>query len=345
MPGPHSRRGAVRRIVAVLVALAVLALATYTTYIGVVGSGILVDPEPHAMCATPKQQFGWLYEAINYDIADDAALALRNPDPDDCADQGTPAGNDVLTADGVSIAGWYIPAASGVGPEAPTVILVHGWNANKSEVLRYGVPLHDRFNLVAIDLRHGGRSGGEDITFGRNEMLDVLAVLDWLEREKRPASIGIVGNSMGGATTAAAARADDRIAAVLLDSTHAQAVNAFARRLVVEESQPPYPGAWAIALGVFVRTGQDVGSADPIGALPALGDRPVLLIHGTDDPIDVPAESAERNVAAARAAGVPIELRYCEGGAHGNLVDHCPDEWGQWATDFFERALEVPAGG
>jgi pimeloyl-ACP methyl ester carboxylesterase len=323
----------------VVLVLVLTAVTGYTAYVGAVGSDVLVDPAPDARCGTPLVQFGWDYEAINYDITDDARLMAANPDPDRCSDQGSRAGSDVVTSDGVSIAGWYIPAADGTGPTGPTVILVHGWNANKSEILRYAVPLHDRFNVVVLDLRHGGRSGGDQITFGVQERLDVRAIVDWLERTKAPRAIGVMGNSMGGATAAAAAVEDPRIRAVLLDSTHASALDVFGRRLSVEEGHPPVPGSWAMALGIWLRTGHAPGSSDPVGTVPRLGDRPVLLIHGTDDPIDVPADSAERTLAAARAAGVDIELRYCVGGRHGDLIDHCRDEWGAWAGEFFARSL------
>ena len=328
-----------RRVTALVAVLGVVTFMGYAAYVGAVGSEVLAYPKPAEICATPEQQFGWSYEAINYDVADDVALAARNPDPTGCADQGTKAGNDVVTEDGVPIAGWYIPAADGSGPGAPTVVLVHGWNANKSEVLRYGVPLHERFNLVALDLRAGGRSGGDEVTFGPMERNDVRAMLDWLEREKQPGSVGLMGNSMGGATAAAVAAIDPRVDAVLLDSTHANASDLFARRLEVEEGHPPFPGGLAMAFGMRLRTGHDIGATDPIVTIPQLGDRPLLLIHGTDDPVDRPAESAERNLAAARAARVLATLHYCEGAGHGNLVDHCPDEWGAWATDFFAAAL------
>jgi pimeloyl-ACP methyl ester carboxylesterase len=339
------RAGRITKALAILtLVLAIVGVGGYSAYVGAVGSAALVHPVPRAQCSTPEQQFGWSYEAINYDPADDARLADRNPDPDNCTDQGLPAGTEVVTSDGIPIAGWYIPAASGAGPAAPTVILVHGWNANKSEVLRYGVALHDRFNLVAFDLRGGGRSGGDTVTFGSAERLDVRAIVDWLVREKRPGAIGLVGNSMGGATAAAAAAEDERITAVLLDSTHASATDVFARRLSVEEGHPPYPGAWALAAGIRLRTGQDPSSADPASVLPRLKDRSVLLIHGSADPIDVPAESAERNLEVARAAGVAIDVRYCPGGGHGNLVEHCPDDWGRWAVEFFSGALGEAGG-
>src|SRR3990172_8343971 len=40
-------------------------------------------------------------------------------------DAGPPAGTGVVASDGVGIAGWYIPAASGSGPTGPTVVIVH----------------------------------------------------------------------------------------------------------------------------------------------------------------------------------------------------------------------------
>jgi hypothetical protein len=61
-------------------------------------------------------RYGWQYEAINYDIADDAVLQRENPDMEHCASQGSTAGGEVVTADGVPIGGWYIPAADGAGP-------------------------------------------------------------------------------------------------------------------------------------------------------------------------------------------------------------------------------------
>jgi pimeloyl-ACP methyl ester carboxylesterase len=317
--------------------VAAIGFAGYAGYVGAVGSDVLAHPAHAPICATPAQQFGWSYEAINYDIQDDERLAARNPDPTRCTDQGAMAGSDVVTEDGVPIAGWYIPAANGAGPNAPTIVLVHGWSANKSEVLRYGVPLHERFNLVALDLRGGGRSGGEEVTFGPMERNDVRAILDWIEREKRPASIGLVGNSMGGATSVAVAAIDQRVDAVLLDSTHARASDLFARRLEVEEGHPPFPGGFAMATAMGLRTGHELGPTDPLATIPQLGTRPLLLIHGTQDPVDRPAESAERNLEAARRADVPATLHYCDGGGHGNLIDHCPAEWGAWAVAFFSR--------
>jgi hypothetical protein len=63
----------------------VVGLIGYTGYIGYEGSRRAVDRDGTSRdCRTPEVQFGWAYEAINYDVADDAELAVRNPDLADC---------------------------------------------------------------------------------------------------------------------------------------------------------------------------------------------------------------------------------------------------------------------
>jgi pimeloyl-ACP methyl ester carboxylesterase len=343
--GRTGRRGA-RRIAALVLGLAaalVLAVGLgYTAYVGAVGSEGLIHPTGNPDCRTPLVRYGWTYEAINYDIADDAVLRSANPDMEKWSSQGATAGAEVVTSDGVRIAGWYIPAANGTGATGATVVLVHGWAANKSEVLKYAVPLHATFNVVAIDLRGGGQSSKSDVTFGPREKFDLEAIIDWLERTKHPAHIAVMGNSMGGATAVLAAADDRRIEALILDSMHARVEDVVGRRLEVDEGHPSIPGTPAILLGIWLRTGLNLMDANPINYIPALGHRPLLLIHGTADQQDLPARSADANYQAAQAADVPVELRMCEGGTHGHLIDTCPADWGRWSVDFLDRAFGLP---
>ena len=327
------------RLAALLAALAVLAGLAYTGYGVVAGSDALTHPAGNSDCRTPLFRYGWAYEAINYDIADDAVLQRANPTMQDCASQGAIAGTDVVTADGVHIGGWYISAASGVGPVGPTVVLVHGWGANKSEVLKYAVPLHPTFNLVAFDLRHGGRTSPSATTFGVHETLDLRAILDWLERTKHPAHVAVMGNSMGGATALLEAGDDPRVGALILDSTHARAEDIIGRRLEVDEGQPSLPGTPAILLGIWLRTGVNLLDHNPVDAIPGLGARPLLLLHGAADVHDLPARSVEVNYQAALAAGVPVEMHLCPVGTHGKVIDACPGEWWRWSVEFLDRVF------
>jgi pimeloyl-ACP methyl ester carboxylesterase len=344
-PGQGSGRR-VRRIrrgvVALLASTTLVGLTGYTAYVGAIGSDQLLRPSGNPDCRTPRVRYGWTYEAVNYDIAADAVLQSQNPDMEHCASQGSTAGSEVVTADGIRIAGWYVPAADGAGPTGTTVILVHGWGANKSEVLKYAVPLHATFNVVALDERDGGRSGQADSTFGLREKLDVKAVIDWLVRTKHPAHIAVMGNSMGGGAATLAAAEDMRIEALILDSTHAHVSNILERRLEVDAGHPSLPGTPAILAGIWVRTGIDLMEADPIAAIPALGHRPLLLIHGAADVHDLPALSVDANHRTAQDSGVPVEVYMCPGATHGKVIDTCPTEWGQWIVGFLDRVFQMP---
>ncbi|HEX5590781.1 MAG TPA: alpha/beta fold hydrolase [Candidatus Limnocylindrales bacterium] len=341
--GRPRRRSLIRRVIVALVAVAVIALVGFVGYVAAIGPELFMRPTPAADCRTPMDRFGWEYEAINYDVADDAALRSANADMTDCASQGATAGADVVAADGVPIGGWYIPAADGAGPTATTVILVHGWGDNKSGLLKYATAFHDRFNVVAFDLRNGGRSGSKDTTFGLAEQDDLEAIIDWLVREKGPDHIAVMGNSMGGGTTLIAAADDPRIEAVILDSTHARVRELLDRRMDVDEGLPAVPTTWAVMTSMRLRFGYDLDQADPVNFIADLGDRPLLVVHGTADRHDVPSKSADVNVAEAESSGVDVELRMCEGGEHGKLVEACPDDWAAWTVSFLDRVF--PPGG
>ena len=328
-----------RRLSGGAVVVACLVLVGYMGVAAVIGSSVLLGSAAvRAPCETPGTRFGWEYEAINYDQADDLRLVAENPDLERCRSQGSTAGGEVLSSDAVPIAGWYIPAANGAGPTGPTVLIVHGGKTNKSGVLKYAPPFHEAYNLVLLDLRNSGRSGAADSTWGLREKLDLRAMIDWLVRVKGPAWIGVMGNSNGAATALAEAGDDPRVRALVLDSMHAAVSTQLRRVLETEEPYPPWPTAWAMVMGASLRIGADIASVDPVRTITRLGDRPVLLIHGAADIVDRPDESAERNLQAAMAAGVTVGLQVCPGAEHGEVINTCPEAWAQWAVSFMTAA-------
>jgi fermentation-respiration switch protein FrsA (DUF1100 family) len=336
----------VRTALATLMTMALVALGVYTGYVGLEGSHRLVDREGTTRdCRTPDVQYGWAYEAINYDIADDEALKARNPDLDDCAYEGGPAGDEVVTEDGVRIAGWYVPAASDIGPTGPTVVLIHGFKANKSHVLRYGAGLHEDFNLVVYDARNTGRSTGTQTTAGVHERRDLDAVLDWLVRTKGPEQIGVLGNSLGAATALAEAVGDPRIDALALDSMHTRLRYQMEAR-VDAEYWSYFGTTWAIVVGTWLRTGVDIQSIDAEDLIDDYGNRPLLLIHGTADTEDR-ADRTRAFYEHALAEGVPAELRWCADSGHkapaGMPVDVCATDFATWTDGFFSEAFGLTA--
>lgn len=148
---------------------------------------------------------------------------------------------------------------------------------------------------------------------------------------------------MGGATAVLAAAQDQRIETVILDSTHAHIFDVLGQSLESDRGIPWFPGAPASLAAIWLRLGLDLQEADAAVAIPALGHRPLLLLHGTADEKDVPERSVAVIDRAAQAAGVPVELHMRPGGTHGRVIDTCPVDWGRWSVEFLDRAFSLPA--
>jgi pimeloyl-ACP methyl ester carboxylesterase len=325
----------------ILAALAALVYAVgFFTYGYVSGAPEYLSGEPRPNdCETPGSAYGWAYEAVNYTPARDE-VANTHPDPSSCAAELSTAGTDVVSMDGIHLDAWYIPAADpgagrgAAGPAGPTIVIVHGGKSNKSGMLAYAVPLHPVYNLLLVDLRNSGRSGAAESTGGLREQTDLRAMLDWLTRSKQPAWIAVLGNSNGAATALAEAREDPRVRALILDSMHASLEWQLGNLIETEKHLPAWPGAWGVMVGVGNRLGASVETVDPIRTIVQVRDRPMLLTHGLADVIDRPADSLDRNVAAARAGGIQIEVHTCAGAGHGMVVRACKDEWASWVLEF-----------
>jgi pimeloyl-ACP methyl ester carboxylesterase len=339
--GPDTeRRTRLARWLTFTFAAILVVLVAYLGYVGYEASRQLTGaPSPSTDCRTPES-LGWTYEAINYDIAGDADL-VDEPNPEACTTTGPRAGADVTGPGRIGIAGWYVPAATNAGPDGPTVVLVHGWGSNKSNLLSRAELLHAAYNVVLLDLRNHGQSGEAPTTQGVLEAGDVRAVIDWLEEEKGPAQIAVFGVSMGGATALREAATDDRVDALVVESTHATIANAIEARLERAGYPLSVPAAWAALLGALLRTGEDVTVADPIRSVERLDGRPLLLISGgLDDTIG--DTDADDLLAAAQAGDAPASLHVCPDAGHADAVTVCAEDYRDWVLGFLERHLGPP---
>ncbi|HKV38472.1 MAG TPA: alpha/beta fold hydrolase, partial [Blastocatellia bacterium] len=121
--------------------------------------------------------------------------------------------------DATRLSGWWLPVSSSVSSEAsvsdsatvPSVVVLHGVKKNRSDVIRTGLVLRRAgFNVLMLDGRAHGNSGGRYVTYGYYECRDVEAALDWLVNEKKVARdlVGLAGESMGAAIALQAAAAN-----------------------------------------------------------------------------------------------------------------------------------------
>ncbi len=257
--------------------------------------------------------------------------------PDNCAAEGQPAGTALTTEDGIRIAGWYVPAASPIGPTGPTVVIVHGHGTNKSAMLPVAEVLHPDYNLVLFDQRNHGQSFGTETTVGVTERLDLAAVVAWLQATHGPSWIAVYGNSMGGITAAAAVADGLPVQALVLDSTPSSVADATERRIAGEGYPLSLPASWAVMLATLFRTGVDITSADAMLSIDDLGTVPVLILQGSEDR-EMQPDTAQRLADKAAAAGVSAEVQICPGAGHSQIDEVCADAYRGWVLGFLARS-------
>ncbi|MFN2576782.1 MAG: alpha/beta hydrolase [Pyrinomonadaceae bacterium] len=126
--------------------------------------------------------------------------------------------------DGTEARGWLITGAD----EAPAVILLHGYGADRSWLLNLAVKLNETTNFTVLwpDLRgHGENPPVNSTTFGGLEGDDVTAAIDYLQTLKSHGnklqigpSVGVYGVGLGGYAALDAAARYPEVRAVAVDS-------------------------------------------------------------------------------------------------------------------------------
>jgi pimeloyl-ACP methyl ester carboxylesterase len=102
------------------------------------------------------------------------------------------------TADGLTLAGWVIPAEN----ERGNVIFCHGHGRNRGHVAGLLPTLHDLgLNVLAFDFRGHGDSDGHVSTFGYREVTDLLAAEAYLRQRFPNKPLFLVGVSLGAAVS------------------------------------------------------------------------------------------------------------------------------------------------
>ncbi|MBI2651860.1 alpha/beta fold hydrolase, partial [Candidatus Woesearchaeota archaeon] len=99
------------------------------------------------------------------------------------------------SADGIKLNGWLIPN----NKTKATIIVMHGYPADKANLLGIAEFLVKDFNVFLFDFRSFGKSEGKYTTVGYLEKNDLLGAINYLEKEKNITKIGLYGFSLGGA--------------------------------------------------------------------------------------------------------------------------------------------------
>lgn len=217
------------------------------------------------------------------------------------------------TSDGVRIAGWFVPVKDAAVGEATTIVVLHTLGRTRQDMLELALPLwREGFNLLLIDMRGHGESGGKHFTYGYHEWEDVAAAIDYLEGRDDGAGkrVALLGASAGGAVAIAAAARDRRVEALVSIASFADLEQIVAHRVRW------LPRFWRKrALRKAERLGNfRVADTSPVHDIADVAC-PILIVHGDAD-ATIPFDHAGQLHAAA---GDRAELHVLSAASHATM--------------------------
>lgn len=236
------------------------------------------------------------------------------------------------SADGTTLCGWFIPSQDQAQPShrAATILHVHGNAGNITSHIGFTEYLPGAgFNLLIFDYRGYGESEGS--ARRRGPLIeDTEAALNFLlsRDDIDPSRVGMYGQSLGGAIGLNVMRNRKEIRAAVIESGFTSWRDIAASAV---GGSKPGPVARCMAR-LLIPDGHR-----PNDAVAAI-DRPILLLHGTDDSI-IPISHSR---ALADAAGNATLIEY-DGGEHNSLRWTHPQVDRQ-VISFFREALAPNSG-
>lgn len=182
------------------------------------------------------------------------------------------------TEDNVTLKGWFVPQLQNRS-NAKTIIFMHGYPANKGNILPFVSFLSNEYNLLLFDFRFLGESGGSYSTAGARETQDLDAAIKYL-KNRGIREFGVWGFSLGGAVALMSAPQQPGIKAIVSDSSFARldllAPQLYALPII------KYPLAWMTTLWGNMLIGLNAKDVAPATSARNL-TIPVLVIHSRSD--------------------------------------------------------------
>ncbi len=191
--------------------------------------------------------------------------------------------------DGSSTRGWLLRGSE----NAPAVILLHKYGADRSYVLNLGVKMNESTNYTVLmpDQRgHGENPSIQNASFGGCESEDVVAAVQFLrglkDQSQAPlvgTNIGIYGVEMGAIAATSAAAREPTITAIALDSVPAGADSVLTGTVNRRFPFATFASTRLAKLGTHLYFFDGCYKREPVcETARKIEDRSVLLLAGVD---------------------------------------------------------------
>lgn len=218
-----------------------------------------------------------------------------------------------------------------------TIVVMHGYPANKADVLNWSLFLQEKFNVLLFDFRYFGSSEGEYTTVGWDEKKDLKAAINYLSAREDVdvEKIGVMGFSMGGAVGIMQGSEDSRIKAIVADSSYAS-LDLMVESMLQRFGILKRPMIWSLEQWSNWRIGVKPQNVSTVQAA-ARSLIPLLLIHGIDDQ-EIPIDHSKRIFQASKGKS---ELWEVDGADHGEAYFNEKTLYEAKVNSFFESHFKL----
>ncbi len=234
----------------------------------------------------------------------------------------------LAAADGVALAGWYLPSRSG-----SAVVFAHGLGQDRTALLPEARVLSEAgHGVLLLDFRGHGESEGQP-TYGVKEQLDLEAALRWVRAQPDvdPKRVGALGFSIGSDALAEVAARDPALAAVSLHSPFTRALE----NVELEYSRWGRLSVLGARIPFWMR-GIDLDAVRPVDVVSRIAV-PVLMVVGAEEPGQWMTEALEVALPPHSSSWV------MEGAGHGGFIEVEPVAYPARLREYFGERLGVPA--
>ncbi|WP_024983089.1 MULTISPECIES: alpha/beta fold hydrolase [Brevibacillus] len=246
---------------------------------------------------------------------------------------------------GITIRGWYIPAeGNGFEKSDRTLIFSHGYGQNRLEphlpALSLAADLVSKgYNVLLFDFRNSGESSPALTTIGLREQQDLLGAIDFVKATRPEQKIGLVGFSMGAATSLMVGGLDERVETIIADSPFYSLQEYLEENLPQWTGLPRFPFNWLILTLSPLMLRANPRHVRPYEAV-RQADKPILFIHGTKD-ATVPCSNSEQLYRLVTHEASRLWL--VPGTGHVRSYPHDPEAYIDHVIDFLRHAWNSEA--
>jgi alpha-beta hydrolase superfamily lysophospholipase len=225
----------------------------------------------------------------------------------------------IKTADDVEIKAWWVSNQD----SSKAVILLNGIGANRMGMIeRAKIYLNLGYNVLLPDLRGTGESGGQMISFGWQERLDLEACCHFLQKSGVE-EIGVHGNSLGAATIAYSLPNHPTYSFVVMESVYDNIENALNNRLKSYHIPPLFCAAMTAITEIRIDAKmEELKPEDYVSLI----NVPVLILAGDSEQ---KVKKSETEKVFLKVGSSKKQLHFFKGAKHENFLSRYREEYTQ----------------